>query len=77
MHGVHQDPAFYEYKEMLKPHVPGTYPKRHTMSVPPLFHKEYPSLPGYLMDAGVIHPDSNTNPVCGYVWSAPLATQSS
>ena len=75
VHGVHQDPAFYESKEVLKPHVPGTYPKRHTMLAPPRFKEKNPfgSLPGYLTDAGVIHPDSNTDPVYGYVWSAPLA----
>ena len=75
VHGVHQDPAFYESKEVLKPHVPGTYPKRHTMIVPSRFRDKDPfgSLPGYLTDAGVIHPDSNTDPVYGYVWSAPLA----
>ena len=71
VHGVHQDPAFYEPKEVLKPHVPGTYPKRHTMSVPPKFREKNPfgTLPGYLTDAGVVHPNSNTQLVHGYVWS--------
>ena len=71
VHGVHQDPAFYESKEVLKPHVPGTYPKRHTMSVPPRFREKNPfgTLPGYLTDAGVVHPDSNPQQVHGYVWS--------
>ena len=71
VHGVHQDPAFYESKEVLKPHVPGTYPKRHTMSVPSKFREQNPfgTLPGYLTDAGVVHPDSNPQQVHGYVWS--------
>ena len=45
------------------------------MIVPSRFKEKDPfgSLPGYLTDAGVIHPDSNTDPVYGYVWSAPLA----
>ena len=74
VHGVHQDPAFYESKEVLKPHVPGTYPKRHTMSVPPRFKEKNPfgTLPGYLTDAGVIHPHSNTQMVHGYVWSPSM-----
>ena len=72
--GCHQDAAFYESKEVLKPHVPGTYPKRHTMVMPSKFKEKNPfgTLPGYLTDAGVIHPHSNTQMVHGYVWSPSL-----
>ena len=38
---------------------------------PPMFLKQNPfgTLPGYLTDAGVVHPDSNPEVINGYVWS--------
>ena len=68
VHGVHEDPDFYESKIVRE-----MRPSGHCVPEvkPSLFYRDNPfgTLPGYLTDAGVVHPDSNPEVINGYVWS--------